>query len=105
MRRFEFWSNLAVLALCLAMALHPLRVKAQAESSRVAVLESRSDQIDAHLRSTDATVQRLWDTVNAQGLQLSEMQGEERAAFAIITLLTAGNFVVQLGRRRKEDKD
>jgi hypothetical protein len=71
-------------------------------SSRIAVLETRSDQIDQHLTSTDSSVQRLWVTVEAQGNQQAEMQGEERAAFGILTLLTAGNFVVQIRSRRKE---
>lgn len=80
-----------------------LKPEAKADQeSRLAVLENRSDAIDAHLRSTDDSVTRLWSTVELQGNQLSEMQGEERAAFAILTLLTAGNFVVLVGKRKRD---
>ena len=73
----------------------------QAQDTRTAVLETRANQIDQHVASTDASVQRLSDTVEIQREQLSEMQGEERAAFALLTLLTAGNFVVQVTRKRQ----
>lgn len=103
MKRWDLFYLLLSCAVGSFMVFGQKPVAYASDDSRVAVLQTRADQIDQHVHATDESVQRLWDTIQAQGRDLSEMQGEERAAFAILTLLTAGNFVVQIGRRKKED--
>lgn len=100
MRRWEVISNLVTIAVCAVMWFATAKQVRADESSRLAVLQTRADQIDTHLKTTDASVDRLWVTVENQGLQLSGMQGEERAAFAFLGLITTGNFIVQIRRRK-----
>ena len=97
---WQVWMWTAQVTVCLWMAFGPKPGMGAQDGPRVAVLETRANQLDTHLIATDVSVQKLWDTVNTQGTTLAEMQGEERAAFAILTLLTAGNFVIQLRSRK-----
>lgn len=91
--------TLEALALFLCLWMFATRGHAS-ESIDVAVLKNRADAIDHHLQTTDATVDRLWQTVNALQADMSEMHGEERVAWGVITLLCSGSIVVQLVGRK-----
>jgi len=99
---YRWWIKLgiegAIVGLCLWFA---LRAKAQSDppAVRLAVLEQRANQIDTHLVATDATVQRLWTTVDALNNTISEMQGEERIAWGVIGLLSSGSMVLQFRKK------
>ena len=97
-RRVALTTHLAALILCAWLAFGP-KPAVQAQSAEDRVQDTKIQQIDQHLSSSDATVDRLWTQVNAQGNAISEMQGEERIFFAILTLLTGGNFVFQVKRK------
>lgn len=104
MMRAAKWQTLSWLAQLLLCGWMAFGSKPQAHADQgtdIAVLQNRDNQIDAHLQSTDGQVSQLWTLVRDQGNQLSEMEGEERAAFAVLTLLTASNFVVQVSGRKK----
>lgn len=101
MNRRALVLNIAAVAICLWLALGPKpTVHAQADvGSQLAVHKERLDSIDKHLQNSDAITDRLWTTVNAQGNAISEMQGEERVFFLILTLVTGGNFYFQVRKK------
>lgn len=93
--------NLAAVALCLWMTAAPKPpVYAQAVSAEDQVQNTKIEEINKHLESSDGVVDRLVTQVNAQGDALSELEGEERIFFAILTLITGGNFVFQAKGRK-----
>lgn len=70
------------------------------EHADVAVLQSRSDAIDKHLQSTDFNADRMAQKVAELSSSLSEMQGEERVAWAVISVLCGSSLVVQFRGKR-----
>lgn len=66
---------------------------------RVAVLEQRSDAQDRHLQNTDDTVGRLAAKVDSLSADMSEMHGEERIAWGVITLLCGGTLAAQVRKK------
>jgi len=79
--------------------------RGETDNSRIAVLENRANQIDAHLNSTDAFVQKISDAEAEQGREIAEMQGEERMAFGGLGLLVSVNLIVVVKRPKKEDRE
>lgn len=94
----------ASVAICLWMCIGPKPAASaqNAPDSRIAVLETRANEIEQHLRNTDTIEDRLWTAVNAQSHDIAEMQGEERAGFGFLTLLTGCTFVFQIRKKKAE---
>lgn len=97
------WLTMTLLCFAMAAAPQPLAHAEDRDQERLAVLETRANQIDNHLSTTDATVTRLTASVESQGNQISEMIGEMRMAFAALGLLTGGNFFFQVRKGKKGD--
>lgn len=96
-RVIVFLESIAILV-CLWM--FATRGHADDSHVRVAVLEQRSDALDRHLQSTDDTVSRLAVKVDSLSADMSEMHGEERVAWGVITLLCGGTLLVQIRGKR-----
>lgn len=92
---------MTILCIVMAAGWWPRAHAQDRDQERLAVLETRANQIDAHLSTTDATVARLSASVESQGNQISEMIGEMRMAFAALGLLTGGNFFFQVQKGKK----
>lgn len=88
-----------IVGLCIWFA---ARAHGQNTDVKIAVLENRADQIDSHLVNTDGTVQRLWTAVEGEQNAIAEMQGEERFAWGVIGLLSAGSLGLQFRKRKGE---
>lgn len=84
-----------VLCLGMAMGMRPVPARADTDS-RLSVVETRENQIDTHLGATDASVSKLWDTVETQRNDLSHLEGEGAGAFGVLTILTGMNLIVQV---------
>lgn len=79
----------------------------QSTDVKVAVLSTRADQIDAHLRATDASVQQIVEKIDRVADEVSEMRGEEEAHRWQEWLSLGGASVVGglFGYRRRKEKD
>lgn len=84
---------------CLAMAFqgHPPAV-AQAQT----VQDAQIQELNGHIAHTDGIVDADEKRLRDIELQMSEMQGEERAAFIFLSLLTGGSLVLQVRVKRKD---
>lgn len=71
-------------------------------SNEDAVQDSSIASINKHLEHTDSQVDRAETRLQATESQLSEMQGEERIAFAVLTLLTGGSIAFQVKLRSEK---
>lgn len=110
-RRFSLALACKTLALlvCAAMAIGgkhpPLRAQQGTLSepwmisNEDAVQDSTIAAINKHLEHTDNQVDREDTRIQETQSQLSEMQGEERFAFGLLTVLTGGSIAFQLKRR------
>lgn len=56
-------------------------------------------QINKHLESTDARVEKQWDLLTINANELSGMRGEERIIGAVLGVLVSSSLVVQLRRK------
>ena len=93
--------TLALQTLAIFFSLWMVATRGHASDSiEVAVLKNRADSIEHHLENTDSTVSKLAEQVDGPSKDMSEMHGEERVAWSVITLLCGGSIVVQF---RKKD--
>lgn len=100
---------LEVLTLILIGSMFALKLHGQSRNSwedqrtreNVAVLTTRANEIDEHLRATDADVTALTLRMNQMDKDFSEKTGEERAAWAILGLLSSGTLAVQIKGKPK----
>jgi len=60
------------------------------------VQDTQIAELNSHLTHTDGIVDADEKRLRDIELQMSEMQGEERAAFAFLTLLTSGSLFLQI---------
>jgi len=95
-RRHDLIVLLEALGILFGLAMLATRGHADDAHVDIAVLKNRTDQIDRHLQSTDDSVARLWVQQNQLAADVSEMHGEERVAWGVITLLCGGTLVVQV---------
>jgi len=59
-------------------------------------------ELNQHLTHTDGIVDSDGKRLRDIELQIAEMQGEERAAFIILGLLTSGSIVLQIRVKKKD---
>ena len=71
-------------------------------SSEDAVQDENIVQINKHLEHTDAVLEHEETRVQELDSQLSEMQGEERIAFIVLTALTGGSAFLQRKKAQAE---
>jgi len=85
----------------------------QGDTTRIAVLETRTDQVNAHLQNTDLIEDKLIARldeqqhaieVNANAIAAiqNDSQWERRIGWAIISLLTGGSMLSNWRRRTLE---
>lgn len=104
-RRWMIVLEAAALAIAILMAFGPSlwgqdRDYRRDSSSRIAVLENRSDAIDRHVDNTDSIQQKLTARVDAMGNELSEIEGEERIAGGLLAALLGGSLFLQVKGKR-----
>jgi hypothetical protein len=87
------------LGICLLMA---LQGKPPADAQAQTVQDAEISGLNTHLSHTDGVVDADEKRLRDIELQMSEMQGEERAAFIFLSLLTGGSLVLQVKVKRKE---
>lgn len=75
-------------------------IRGEEIDSRVARLEEKTKQIDEHLIATDAIADRMWAAVNAQGAELSKIEGIMEARFGILGALGTGSIFIQIKSRK-----
>ena len=85
------------LLVCLLMAFqgHP-------PAAGQTVQDTVISELNGHLAHTDGVVDADEKRLRDIELQMSEMQGEARAAFVILGLLSGGSIVLQIRVKRKE---
>src|ERR1700761_6367835 len=66
------------------------------------VQDAEISGLNSHLSHTDGVVDADEKRSRDIELQMSEMQGEERAAFIFLSLLTGGSLVLQVRIKRKD---
>lgn len=86
------------LTVCLAMAFQG-RPPAGAQTT---VQDMQIQELNGHLAHTDGIVDADEKRLRDIELQMSEMQGEARAAFIILGLLTSGSIVLQIRVKKKD---
>jgi uncharacterized coiled-coil protein SlyX len=96
-----FWFTLlksSALAVCALMMFvgHPPM------GAQTTVQETQITELNGHLAHTDGIVDADEKRLRDIELQMSEMQGEARAAFLIIGLLSGGSIVLQIRVKKKD---
>lgn len=114
-RRVRRWVGLilqaAALGCCLFMAAYS--AAQQGEATRIAVLETRTDQVNQHLQNTDLIEDKLVVRLDAQERAIeansdaiaaiqNDSQWERRIGWAIISLLTGGSMLSNWRKRTTE---
>jgi hypothetical protein len=89
----------AALSICVVLA---LQGKPPADAQAQTVQDAEISGLNSHLSHTDGVVDADEKRLRDIELQMSEMQGEERAAFIFLSLLTGGSLVLQVKVKRKE---
>lgn len=101
--RISICCQALALAICAGMA---LMVKAQSSDVKIAVLQTRANQIDAHLQSTDQNISDLSRKIDKLSESIAEMQGgaevERYAGWSVCGLLSGSSILVSFKRRREE---
>ena len=87
----------AAVAICLAFVL-----QGKPPAGAQTVQDTQIAELNSHLAHTDGIVDADEKRLRDIELQMSEMQGEERVAFVIIGLISAGSIVLQVKVKPKD---
>jgi hypothetical protein len=83
--------KIAALAVCLMFAF-----QGKPPAGAQTVQDTQISELNTHLAHTDGVVDADEKRLRDIELQMSEMQGEARAAFVILGLLTSGSIFLQI---------
>ena len=89
--------KISAVGICILMAL-----QGKPPANGQTVQDTEIKELNGHLEHTDVIVADGQKRLRDIELQMAEMQGEERAAFLILGLLTSGSLALQIKVRKRD---